>query len=67
MFNFSMPELLVILVVALMVFGPAKLPEIGKAFGKGFKEFKSATDDIKNETQKAVSLDTLPAKKEDLK
>jgi len=67
MFNFSMPELLVILVIALMVFGPAKLPEIGKAVGKGFKEFRSATDDIKTETQKAITLDTLPTKKEDLK
>lgn len=67
MFNFSMPELLVILVIALMVFGPSKLPEIGKAFGKGIKEFKSATDDIKGEAQKAVSLDAPPAKKEDIK
>ncbi|MBP1764577.1 MAG: tatA [Firmicutes bacterium] len=67
MFNFSMPELLVILVVALMVFGPSKLPEIGKAFGKGLKEFKSATEDIKGEAQKAVAVETLPAKKEEVK
>jgi len=44
MFNFSMPELIVILAIALVVFGPSKLPEIGKALGKGIREFKSSTD-----------------------
>ncbi len=34
----------IILVVALVIFGPGKLPELGKAMGKGIKEFKSATD-----------------------
>jgi sec-independent protein translocase protein TatA len=36
-------ELVLILVIALVVFGPAKLPEIGKAVGKGLREFKNAT------------------------
>ncbi|SDF77162.1 twin-arginine translocase TatA/TatE family subunit [Sporomusa acidovorans] len=43
MFNFSMPELTLILVIALVVFGPGKLPEVGKALGKGIEEFKRAT------------------------
>lgn len=43
MFNFSMPELVLILVIALVVFGPGKLPEVGKALGKGIQEFKKAT------------------------
>jgi TatA/E family protein of Tat protein translocase len=64
MFNFSMAELGVVLVIALVVFGPAKLPEIGKAFGKGLKEFKSATTGIKEEVQKTVTLDSPPANKE---
>lgn len=42
MFNFSMPELVLILVIALVVFGPGKLPEIGKAIGRGINEFKGA-------------------------
>jgi sec-independent protein translocase protein TatA len=43
MFSFSMPELIVILVIALIVFGPAKLPELGKALGRGMQEFRKAT------------------------
>lgn len=34
----------IVLVIALVIFGPGKLPELGKAMGKGIKEFKSATD-----------------------
>jgi sec-independent protein translocase protein TatA len=40
MFNFSMPELGMILVIALIVFGPGKLPEVGKALGKGLGELR---------------------------
>lgn len=43
MFGIGMPELIVILVIILLIFGAAKLPEIGKALGKGIKEFKRAT------------------------
>ncbi len=38
-----MPELILILVIALVVFGPGKLPEVGKALGRGITEFKKAT------------------------
>lgn len=44
MFNFSMPELGLILIIALVVFGPGKLPELGKALGKGLQEFRRATN-----------------------
>lgn len=40
-------ELILILGIALVVFGPAKLPEIGKAVGKGIREFKNATSELK--------------------
>ena len=43
MLNFSMPELALVLVIALVFFGPGKLPEVGKALGKGIQEFKRAT------------------------
>jgi TatA/E family protein of Tat protein translocase len=46
--NLGFPELLVIFVIALLIFGPKKLPELGKSLGKGLKEFKRATEDLKS-------------------
>jgi len=52
----GVPEIILILVIALVIFGPAKLPEMGKAVGKSIKEFKAATSemskDITGETEK---------------
>jgi TatA/E family protein of Tat protein translocase len=45
--SIGMPELILIFVVALLVFGPKKLPEIGKSLGKGLAEFKRASDELK--------------------
>lgn len=42
MFNIGMPEMILILVVFLVVFGPGKLPEVGRALGKGLGEFRRA-------------------------
>jgi TatA/E family protein of Tat protein translocase len=47
MFGLGMPELLVILAVALIVIGPKKLPDIARALGKGMREFRKATNEIK--------------------
>ncbi len=44
MFGIGAPELIVILVIALIVFGPGKLPEIGSALGKGIRDFKKSFD-----------------------
>ncbi|HKZ16375.1 MAG TPA: twin-arginine translocase TatA/TatE family subunit [Geobacteraceae bacterium] len=44
MFGFGMPELIVILVIILVVFGAGKLPEIGSALGRGIKNFKRASE-----------------------
>lgn len=45
--NIGMTELIVILVFALIIFGPGKLPELGKSLGKSIREFKSASREIK--------------------
>jgi sec-independent protein translocase protein TatA len=42
MFGLGMPEIVIILVIALIVFGPGKLPDLGKAVGKGIRDFKTA-------------------------
>jgi TatA/E family protein of Tat protein translocase len=47
MFNIGLPELLIILAIALIVFGPNKLPELAKAVGRAMREFKKATDEVK--------------------
>ena len=59
MFGIGFPELILILIIGLVVFGPGKLPEIGKAVGKSLREFRSAstedntkTIDAKNEDEK---------------
>jgi Tat protein translocase TatB subunit len=46
-FNIGFPELLIIVAIALIVFGPNKLPELAKAFGKAMREFKKATEEVK--------------------
>lgn len=43
MFGIGIPELILILIVGLIVFGPSKLPEVGRAVGKGLREFKKAS------------------------
>ena len=53
----GMPELLVILVIALIVFGPKKLPELGKSLGKGLAEFKRASNELQRTLEEEVRLD----------
>ena len=48
MFNIGMPELIVIFLVVLLLFGAKRLPEIGNALGKAIKEFKKTSKDVKD-------------------
>jgi Tat protein translocase TatB subunit len=56
MFGIGGSELIVILVIALIVVGPQRLPELAKTIGKVFGEFQKATDDLKREMDAASSL-----------
>ncbi|WP_096198866.1 twin-arginine translocase TatA/TatE family subunit [Bacillus sp. FJAT-45350] len=54
--NIGVPGLILILVIALIIFGPKRLPEMGKAFGQTLREFKRSTNDLMDENdQKKVS------------
>lgn len=55
MFGFGMSEVLLILVIALLVVGPGKLPELAKTLGKGYAQFKRSLNDLKS----AVNIDDL--------
>jgi len=54
MFGIGMPELLLILALALIVIGPKKLPDIARALGRGMAEFKRATDEMKSSFNEEV-------------
>jgi sec-independent protein translocase protein TatA len=55
-FNIGAPELIVILVIALLVIGPGKLPDVGSALGKSIREFRKASSDV----QDATKIDASP-------
>jgi Tat protein translocase TatB subunit len=57
--NLGFQELLLILVIALIVFGPRKLPELGKSLGRGLAEFRKASTDLKNAWEEEVRLEEL--------
>lgn len=50
-------ELVLVLVIALIIFGPGKLPEVAKSVGKGINEFKRASNEVKQQVKDAVNLD----------
>ena len=62
--NIGVPGLILILVLALIVFGPNKLPEIGRAVGKSIREFKRATEGITNDMKEEFQDDLKEAQKE---
>jgi sec-independent protein translocase protein TatA len=55
--SLGMQEIIIIFVIALIVFGPRKLPEIGKSLGKGLAEFKKASNELKRTWEEEVEVD----------
>ena len=66
MFGIGMPELLLLLAIALIVVGPKKLPELAKALGRGLAEFKKATNEIKESLETNTEFSELKQSFDDI-
>lgn len=55
--SIGMPELIIIFVIALIIFGPRKLPDLGRSLGKSLAEFKRASNELKNTLEEEVRLE----------
>jgi TatA/E family protein of Tat protein translocase len=55
--SIGMPELVIILVIALVIFGPRKLPELGRSLGKSLGEFKRASNELRNTLEEEVRVE----------
>jgi len=55
--SIGFPELIIIFAVALLVFGPKKLPEVGRSIGRALREFRKTTDEIKDKLEEEIQAD----------
>ena len=55
--SIGMQELIIIFVIALIIFGPRKLPELGRSLGKSLAEFKRASNDLRNTLEEEIRID----------
>ena len=55
--SIGMPELIIILTIALIIFGPRKLPELGRSLGKSLGEFKRASNELRNTLDEEIRLE----------
>lgn len=62
--SIGMPEMIIILVIALIIFGPRKLPELGRSLGKSLAEFKRASNELRNTLEEEIRLEDQKAKVE---
>ena len=57
MFGLGTPELVIILVIALVIFGPRKLPELGRSLGRSIGEFKKASNELRNTLEEEIRVE----------
>lgn len=62
--SIGMPELIIIFVIALIIFGPRKLPELGKSLGKSLAEFKRASNELKSTLEEEIRVEEQQHKAE---
>ncbi len=55
--SIGMPELIIIFVIALIIFGPRKLPELGRSLGKSIAEFKKASNELKSTLEEEIRME----------
>jgi len=67
MFGIGVPELIVIAIIALLIVGPKKLPELAKSLGKGLTEFKRAADDVSENIKDTLKPDDVKKEVDDFK
>ncbi len=65
--NIGFPELLIILAIALLIFGPKKLPEVGRSIGRALREFRKTSDEIKEKIEEEIQVEEFKDIKEEFK
>jgi len=64
--SIGMPEMIIILVIALIVFGPRKLPELGKSLGRSLNEFKKASNELRSTLEEEIKVEEKKEQREKL-
>jgi TatA/E family protein of Tat protein translocase len=65
--SIGLPELLLILAIALLVFGPKKLPEVGRSIGKAMREFRKTSEEIKEKFEEQINAEEFKNLDQDIK